>query len=136
VFAVLLWPAVTRRQHLIAQAEKLPAHAALHEAIQDVVSAQMQHTTIPRRFATPMREIWELQHRLIARRQAQRVASHPRFRAAYDFILIREEAGEALDGAGDWWTRFQSGEAVPQPAPSRPRRRRRRSPRSARASAD
>jgi len=136
LFAVLLWPAVTRRQHLIAQAEKLPASAALHEAIQDVVSAQMQHTTIPRRFATPMREIWELQHRLIARRQAQRVASHPRFRAAYDFILVREEAGEALDGAGDWWTRFQSGEAVSQPAPSRPRRRRRRSPRSARASAD
>lgn len=136
LFAVLLWPAVTRRQHLIARAEKLPAFAALHEAVQDVVGAQMQQTTIPRRFATPMREIWEMQHRLIARRQPQRVASHPRFRAAYDFILIREEAGETLDGAGEWWTRFQSGEAMPQPAPGRPRRRRRRTPRSARGSAD
>lgn len=132
LFAALLWPPMIRRmQMLVSKGE--PPVAALHEAAADVVGAQVRLITIPRRFATPMREIWELQHRLESRRSPQRLLSHPRFRAAYDFLLLREQAGEDLDGAGHWWTQLQAGE---EPAPPRSdegsapvRRRRRRKPR-------
>ena len=117
----------------IAPAKGEPPVAALHEAAANVVGAQVRLITIPRRFATPMREIWELQHRLESRRSPQRLLSHPRFRASYDFLLLREQAGEDLDGAGHWWTQLQAGEEPAAPRSdedSAPvRRRRRRKPR-------
>ena len=56
-----------------------------------------------------MREIWDLQLHLRRRggNRAQRLVEHPRFRAAYDFVLLREQAGENLDGLGAWWTTYQ-----------------------------
>jgi poly(A) polymerase len=57
-----------------------------------------------------MREIWEFQLRL-ERKQGRRAAElveHRRFRAAYDFLLLREEAGEETDGLGQFWTEFQT----------------------------
>ncbi len=133
LFAALLWPPMIRRmQMLVGKGE--PPVAALHEAAANVVGAQVRLITIPRRFATPMREIWEFQHRLEARRSPQRLLSHPRFRAAYDFLLLREQAGEDLDGAGHWWTQLQAGEEPAAPRSSDEdsapvRRRRRRKPR-------
>ena len=56
-----------------------------------------------------MKEIWEMQMRL-PRRQGKRAfatLTHPRFRAAYDFLLVRESAGEIEPGLGQWWTEFQ-----------------------------
>lgn len=63
-----------------------------------------------------MREIWDLQRRLIRRqpRQIESATSHPRFRAAYDFLLLREQAGEKLDGAGQWWTEYQEQNPISQ----------------------
>ena len=65
---------------------------------------------IPKRFSIPMREIWEFQLRL-QRRQGKKAAElveHRRFRAAYDFLLLREQAGEDTGGLGPWWTEFQT----------------------------
>ncbi len=129
LFAALLWPPMVRRMQLL-EGKGETAVAALHEASSDVITAQVRLITIPRRFATPMREIWDLQHRLESRRSPLRLVSHPRFRAAYDFLLLREQAGEDLGGAGEWWTRQQAGEEPPLPrspeaAPARKRRRRR-----------
>lgn len=60
----------------------------------------------------PMREIWNLQVRLPNRggRRAEHLVSLPRFRAAYDFVLLREQAGEDLGGLGQWWTRYQDAD--------------------------
>jgi poly(A) polymerase len=57
-----------------------------------------------------MREIWDLQQRLPNRlgMRALRTLDHPRFRAAYDFLLMREAAGESLGGLGLWWTHYQA----------------------------
>jgi len=107
LFASLLWPALVRRQHEVAEQDELPIGAALQVAIPEIIAEQTMCTTIPKRFSMPMREIWEMQHRLVARRQPKKLASHPRFRAAYDFILLRELSGENLNGAGEWWTRYQ-----------------------------
>ena len=41
---------------------------------------------------------------------AEALGQHPRFRAAYDFLLLREQAGELPAGLGDWWTRYQDAD--------------------------
>jgi poly(A) polymerase len=75
-----------------------------------VLHEQQRHVTIPKRFSVPMREIWSLQSRLERRagQQAFRLLENKRFRAAYDFLLLRAEIGEADQALADWWTRFQS----------------------------
>jgi poly(A) polymerase len=109
LLAALLWPAVEQRaQQLQAQGE--PPVPALHSAGQQVVMEACQQVSIPKRFSQPMREIWEFQLRL-ERKQGRRAAElveHRRFRAAYDFLLLREEAGEETDGLGQFWTEFQT----------------------------
>ncbi len=137
LYAALLWPALARQVDSLVSRAHLPMLTAIHEAGPEVIIAQCRRTVIPRRFSTPVREIWDLQQRLITRRSPRKLAAHPRFRAAYDFVLLREQAGDRLDGAGDWWTQFQGGEAPPPPPsnPSPRRRRRRRKPNSSAADA-
>ncbi|WP_369974261.1 polynucleotide adenylyltransferase PcnB [Microbulbifer sp. A4B17] len=111
LYAALLWPAVsTEQQKLIAKGT--PPAPALAQAAQKITSSQLAHTAIPKRFSIPMREIWDLQQRLPQRggSRAQRLAEHPRFRAAYDFLLLREESGEIEAGLGKWWTDFQQAD--------------------------
>lgn len=140
IFAVILWPAVVREQERL-EAEGMPPLPALNLAAQDIITAQVRRISIPRRFTTTMREIWDLQPRLPRRRgtQAFRLVTHPRFRAAYDFLLLREQAGEDHQGLGAWWTAFQEadeGERKTMVAglqdeegkPARKRRSRRRTP--------
>ncbi|MGD8175598.1 polynucleotide adenylyltransferase PcnB [Marinimicrobium sp. ARAG 43.8] len=105
IYAALLWvPVVARSDQLV---KDMPPQAAFQQAATEVIGHQLGHTAIPKRFLIPMREMWDMQHRLVQRRQPQRLVEHPRFRAAYDFLLLREAGGEKLDGAGSWWTRFQ-----------------------------
>jgi poly(A) polymerase len=68
---------------------------------------------MPRRFTNVTREIWALQPRLAkpTPRRAPRLLEHPRFRAAYDFLLLRAEAGEPVQEAADWWTRYLEADA-------------------------
>ena len=108
ILAALLWPVVTEQaEHLKNQGE--PAMVAMHNASQRAIGAAAQHISIPRRFSQPMREIWEFQLRLQRRtgRKAAELVDHRRFRAAYDFLLLREQAGEDTDDLGSWWTEFQ-----------------------------
>ena len=55
-----------------------------------------------------MREIWGLQPRFERRsgRSPFRLLEHLRFRAGYDFLLLRAAADEVPAGLADWWTRF------------------------------
>lgn len=112
LYAALLWPALQRRFNSLLQ-DGVPEQLAVQQASTTVIERQLRHVAIPRRFTLPMREIWEIQWRL-PRRSPQRVANlldNPRLRAGYDFLLLREEAGEALDGLGAWWTEFMAAEA-------------------------
>ena len=111
MFAALLWPALQAEWRRL-QDNGDPVQPALHGAIARVIGQQVHSTAIPKRFSGPMKEIWELQMRL-PRRQGKRafaIMSHPRFRAAYDFLLIRESAGEIEPGLGQWWTDFQNAD--------------------------
>lgn len=113
LLAAILWPAVRRsfQQNLSANMSPM---LAMHEAGQKIIEKQLTRIAIPKRFSIPMREIWEYQLRL-ERRNGKRAAlliTKKRFRAAYDFLLLREASGEKLDSLGQWWTLYQ--EANPQ----------------------
>ena len=116
IYAAFLWPPLQRAMQ--KQIEKNAVHPAqaMQYVSQDVVGQQLACTAIPKRFLIPMREIWNLQWRLIHREgsKAAELLQHPRFRAAYDFLILREQAGEDLNGLGHWWTQFQSADEVKQ----------------------
>ena len=77
-----------------------------------IIREQQELTAIPRKFHGYIKDIWSLQLKLETRlgHQPYKILNHPRFRAAYDFLLLREQAGEELDGLGQWWTDFQNGD--------------------------
>src|SRR5690606_23058461 len=110
IYAALLWPALQQKRRELEQ--QMPPTPAYAQDAQQVVAQQLMRTSIPKRFSITMRDIWDLQHHLTQRNgmRAIRLLDHPRFRAAYDFLLMREEAGEQLDGLGSWWTHFQVDE--------------------------
>ncbi|MEN8763102.1 MAG: polynucleotide adenylyltransferase PcnB [Thiogranum sp.] len=131
LFAVFLWQPVRERAAQLEAEGQHPALALQHAGSQ-IIAEQAAVMATPRRFSLPMRDIWMLQLRLENKgRRSLRVLGHPRFRAAYDFLLLRAEAGEVPVSLGDWWTEFQESnpQQREQPSPrARPRKRRRNRP--------
>lgn len=112
LLAALLWPPLVKRLEQLTADQGRNDAMVRQRAANDVINRTLQQIAIPRRFSTPMREIWDMQERLPRRHgtRADRLMEHPRFRAAYDFVLLRESAGEELDGLGVWWTRYQDAD--------------------------
>jgi len=108
LFAALLWPALPARV-LRLQERGMPPIPAMQEAAHELIAEQCQRIAIPKRFTMPIREIWDMQERLPRRsgKRADLLLDNPRFRAGYDFLLLRESAGEQTDGLGEWWTDYQ-----------------------------
>lgn len=115
LYAAILWPGVVAFQRELEGDGIAPGEAFIH-ASEEVIARQQAHTAIPRRFANFIRETWGLQARLEAPRprQVERLVELPRFRAGYDFLMVREQAGEATNGMGEWWTRYQDADAEVQ----------------------
>ena len=122
----------------------------ISQACDAVIREAQAHVSIPKRFALGVREMFALQPRLEhpRGRRALRLLEHPRFRAAYDLLLLRAEQGLASSETAQWWTRIQevsqeervrmvealAGQAQRPPSTrrgGRGRRRRRRSAKSA-----
>lgn len=140
IYSALLWPALQHELSALV-AQGIPEAVARQQATHMTLDRQQRHTAIPRRFSQPMREIWDLQSKL-QRRDIRRIASlleHPRLRAAYDFLLLREQAGEIVSEAGAWWTEFLAADEAqrehllqqmtPRSGNNSGRRRRSRKPR-------
>ncbi|NIR31942.1 MAG: polynucleotide adenylyltransferase PcnB [Gammaproteobacteria bacterium] len=133
LFAALLWEPVRGRAREYT-ADGLSETQAMERAGAEVVAGQVHHVAIPRRFGAVAQEIWRLQPRFAKRRgkAALGLLAHPRFRAAYDFLLLRAESGEDVAEWAEWWTRFQETDdkgrraLMGRVAPRRKRRRRRR----------
>ena len=134
LFAALLWHEVLANWNRRQEAGERPV-PALHEAMDDVLERQRKQLAVPRRYDATMKELWLLQPRF-EQRAAQRpfrLLEQPRFRAAYDFLLLRCESGEADVELGEWWTEFQGASAerraemlVPDSPGGGPKKRRRR----------
>ncbi len=138
LFASLLWHEVLAAWKKL-ESDGEPQIPALLQAIDQVVQSQASMLAIPRRFSSDMKEIWMTQPRFLQRngRRPYRLLESPRFRASYDFLLLRCASGEVDPSVGEWWTRFQHADETeraellaqdggePQ---KRKRRRRRRRP--------
>ncbi|MBN3766350.1 polynucleotide adenylyltransferase PcnB [Burkholderia sp. Ac-20365] len=135
LFATLLWHDMQQRWQQYEANGEYPV-PALHRAMDDVLDMQTEKLAIHKRFSSDMREIWGLQHRLEKRsgRSALKLLEHQRFRAGYDFLLLRCESGELDESVGSWWTEFIEGDIAAREAllsqggkDRAPRKRRRRS---------
>jgi len=135
LFAALLWHEVLAAWR-VNEGKDMRSIPALYLAMDQVLEAQTDKLSIPRRLTATMKEIWALQPRLEQRsgKRAFVLLTHPRFRAGYDFMLLRAESGEVPMELANWWTRFQDAETeernamlIADTAPKKRARRRRRS---------
>jgi poly(A) polymerase len=111
LFAVLLWhPAVKKLSEL--ENKKLPTYVAYEKALQIVMKEQTERLAIPRVIQMSIREICVLQYRFTQRRGSgpHRLLEHPRFRAAYDLLLLRTHAGEPIEELSTWWTKYYTAD--------------------------
>ena len=143
LFAALLWHEVLTAWKA-REAEGMREMPALGAAMDEVIAQQIEKLAIPRRYTTDMRELWDLQARLLNRggRRPYRLLEHPRLRAGYDFLQLRCESGEVDPEVAQWWERFMAaGEderaamVLPDKGGNKRRRRKRRTPRAAGAEA-
>ncbi len=115
LFSAFLWEAVQ-----IKVKKKLEAgenqYFALQHAAHEVLKLQVKTTAIPKRVTQSMREVWTLQLRFEQRTHSKvyRLFNHPRFRAAYDFLVLRAETGGANTELAQWWTTFQDVDSKQQ----------------------
>lgn len=135
LFALLLWPAYCRTVMQL-QAQNVHAVEAQRRAADRVTVHQLQTIALPRRFSLPMQEIWLLQSRFSQRKRIGRLLVHPRFRAAFDFLVLRQYASpdhaaditfwrEAQSQNGDAETMLHSADPDSGNTVRQPRRRRR-----------
>ena len=107
LYALFLWfPIQALGRHL--ESEGWNDGQAMLEASQRIVATQQ--TAFPRRFSSPMKELLNMQWRFGQRHgaRAARLLQHKRFRAAYDFLVLRASCGEVDQQTVDWWTNLQS----------------------------
>jgi poly(A) polymerase len=109
LFAALLWHEVLGAWKKF-QAEGERPIPALHQAMEQALDTQRETLAIPRRYDVTMKEIWSLQPRFTQRggQRPFRLLEHPRFRAGFDFLLMRGESGEVDAELGQWWEDFQN----------------------------
>ena len=144
LFATLLWPDLLSnwKKNIAKGISNIPA---LHDAMDETIASQSSGMVIQRRFESDMREIWSMQPRFEKRvgRYPYRLIESPRFRAGYDFMLLRCATGEKNPSLGQWWTDFIATDPEGQEAlmasvkneagnsASPAKRRRRRKPKAA-----
>ncbi len=110
LLATLFWRPVRERVAALIETG-MHEFAALGQAADEILAAQVQRTAIPRRFSVVTRQIWVMQPRFhfTSGRKAKSLLQERRFRAAYDFLLLRAIEDEALEPLCDHWTEAQKG---------------------------
>ena len=134
LFATLLWhEMLVAWDKFNAQGEHLIP--AMYMAMDEVIGVQAQKMAIHNRFTATMKEIWAMQPRFEQRagKRPYGLLTHPRYRAGYDFLLLRCESGEIDSKIGEWWTMFADADAdtraemlLPDTSPKKRRKRSRK----------
>jgi poly(A) polymerase len=134
LFAAILWQPVKRRTAELIESGMHESDAWL-VAGEEMFQIQARSTTVPRRFSAVTKQIWSMQPRLgkTSGKRWKRILGEQRFRAAYDFLLLRVEEDSSLKELGEFWTKAQAENPPDQMERtdtepvrrSRPRRRRR-----------
>ena len=115
LYAAMLWPVVESHREIFTNADMTPLQGLQTAGIEAITSCADQ-IMIPKRFRFPMREIWNMQARLEKHngRQIFKLMAQPRFRAAYDFLLLRAQSNAELEQAAQWWTELIDADADSQ----------------------
>ncbi|MGZ8096323.1 MAG: polynucleotide adenylyltransferase PcnB [Methylosarcina sp.] len=123
LLAAFLWEPVQMRAKA-NRAQGQDDYTAFQNAVGEVISRQIKSTAFPRHISMAMREVWGLQSKFNVRTGSKpvRLLSHPRFRAGYDFLLLRAETGGADPEVADWWARFQEADENEQKKMTQPPR--------------
>ncbi len=132
ILAVLLWQPI-QEQITLLRKERLSPMVMMENSINQVLYKQIQYVSIPKRFTHSMRAIWSMQPLFFRRhgKRAKQLMEQPRFRAAYDFLLLRAESGEPVEHLASWWQQFIVSDAEQQQQlidnlPKRPIKRRKK----------
>jgi poly(A) polymerase len=135
LFATLLWHEVLKAWETYKQSH--PPIPALYMAMDEIINAQAKKMAIHNRFTATMKEIWAMQPRFEQRagKRPYALLTHPRYRAGYDFLLLRCESGEIDMELGEWWTEFADASTerrtamlLPDTSPKKRRKRNRKKP--------
>ena len=112
LIAAMLWPELLRK----SRSNKEINLRKFFRSMDQILREQQKITAIPRKFHSYIKDIWVLQLKLHSRigKQPYKTFKHPRFRAAYDFLLIRERASSCYSDLGEWWTKFQKNNSASQ----------------------
>ncbi len=110
LYAVLLWFPIREIVERVRREDGGNEIEAFLDACDEVLGEQQEHTAFPRRFSAPMKEMLLMQRRFHNRRgaRASRLLQHRQFRAAYDFLVLRAECGDADPELARWWTEIQT----------------------------
>jgi poly(A) polymerase len=133
LFAALLWHEVLASWKFRVKQGARPV-GAMHDAMDEVLAKQKEKLAIPHRHDAVMKEIWLMQQRFDQRagQRPFRLLEQPRFRAGFDFLLLRCASGEVDDELGLWWDEFQDAsdarrvEMLQAEGPGEKKRRRRK----------
>ena len=111
LFAAMLWYPLQTYIKQINETQQLAPQDAFFAALSQIMPEQQRSISIPKRFQGVMKDIWVLQEKLTRRegKRAFKTFEHPKFRAGYDFLLLRAEIEETaeLKSLAQWWTDFQ-----------------------------
>jgi poly(A) polymerase len=112
LFAIILWYPLKLQKDRIVKDKGLSQFQALQCAISEIMQSQLKLISIPRKFTVVMNEIWLLQYHLenARPRRINQVLHHPRFRAAYDFLVLRGHLDKNLEPLCEWWQAYQEAE--------------------------
>lgn len=113
LFACMMWDPVKADAQVLME-DGTPEAQAWRIAMNDGLRDQNQYVAVPRRLADIILDIWNIHFRLIKRnpRMIKTSLNNRRFRAAYDFLLLRTQVHEVDEEISDWWTKIQEVEAA------------------------
>lgn len=141
LFAAMLWYPLQKHIQQIKVTTQLTPQDLFFAALNEIMPEQQRSIAIPKRFQAVIKDIWILQDKLGRRegKRAFKTLEHPKFRAGYDFLLLRAqiEATPELNELAHWWTDFQEvsneariqmikGVKLPQGSKRRPAKKRRK----------
>lgn len=108
LFACMMWDPVKADAQILLD-DGANESQAWRVAMNDGLRDQNQYVAVPRRLADIILDIWNIHFRLIKRnpRMIKASLNNRRFRAAYDFLLLRTMVHEVDEEISDWWTAIQ-----------------------------
>lgn len=112
LFAVLFWAAFQKK--LRSYSRKAPLEQRIKRAAKSVVLRHQKHIAIPKRIYESVVSIWLFQYKWSQKDRADELIVHPRFRAAFDFLSLRNQAGENVEQWYQWWDQYIQNQPDPK----------------------